>query len=339
MKKLLGVLIVLFLLAAVALALFLSTFDADRYRPVVIRKMEAALGRPVALEKISLRWRGGIAAELKGLAVEPSFRAAGVSVLLRPLPLLRGDIQIGDLQVQDGTVHLTGESLHPPLELTLTQLRLRASLDLRAQRLEIREASAKLGEGTISLNGTVRRFDSQAEGEFHLRLENIRIPVNLLREAFDRLTVIPGLTETLLARLPPSYAQKLTEKDTLLLPIEQSFTLESGVVTFPGLRVATDSFELAGSGRYNLSDSSIDLPAEIFIAPDLSGALVRSVEELKLLSDGQGRIVLPVRVGGTAQKPSVSPDLQAVTRKLFSGNAQNLIGDLLSQVLEKKKKK
>ena len=448
MKKTFGVLAVLFLLAAVALGIFLATFDADRYRPMAVKKLEAALGRPVKLERISLRWKGGIAAELKGLAVlldqdsgsPPLFEIGSVNALLRLGPLLRGDVQIGslvliapraslirhpdggievpglfplpasapaaaasspsktekavpllirELEIQEGVLSIIDQTFRPPLEITLDGIRLKAALDLRGQRLEIREASAQMGRGTVSLNGSVRRFNSQPEGDLRLKLENVRLEtlvpspaegqaalqggltitmdvklqglpaeeilkgfsasgqahladgklsnVNLLREAFDRLTVLPGLTETLESRLPPSYAQKLTENDTLLRPVDLSFTLENGVVTFPGFRVATDAFELAGSGRYGL-DGSLNFPAQILIGPELSDALVKSVEELRFLADDQRRIVLPVRVEGTAQKPSVSPDVQAVASKLFSNSAQDLLGGLLNKVLEKNKK-
>ena len=59
------------------------------------------------------------------------------------------------------------------------------------------------------------------------------------------------------------------------------------------------------------------------------------MEELRLFTDDQRRIVLPVRVEGTVQKPSVSPDLQAVAEKLFSAKAQDLVGELLNRAFKK----
>jgi len=400
MKKVHYLLLFLFLLAAIGVGLFLATFDADRYRPMVSRRLEAAIGRPVRLQKISLQWRGGIAAEMHGLAIledrtsgsPPLLEVGSVSALLQLMPLLRGNLQIGSVLIQapsirvvrraDGTIEIPGLTPAPPagapaaassspapasragraislliqelevLEgrltfsdpglpspLTLEEIRLKAGLDLRAEQVDLKEASAKLDGGTFSAKGMIRHFTTRPEGELYLRGEKIRLSnVNLLRELFDRLTILPGLTDTLLSRLPPSYAQKLTEKDTLLLPFDLHFTLENGVVSFPQFQVATDSFELTGSGRYGL-DGSLDVPARITVQPDLSQALVRSVEELRLLADGRQRIMLPVRVTGTVRKPSVSPDLQYVASKLFSNQGQELVGELLNKVLEKKKKK
>ena len=440
MKRFLSILAVLLLLAIVGVGIFLATFDADRYRPVVVQRMGEALGRPVKLERISLRWKNGIAAELQGLEISPDLQVGSVNVLLQPLPLLRGDIQIGavsirglrahlirgaggeievpgllplpaasapaapapggpaakaapllirDFRIEEGTIRYTDQSTRPPLDLTLERVSVRAVLDLPAEQLEIKECSANLAQGTARLSGVVRKFNTLPEGDLSFRMENVRLEavappdagqaglqgalgaameirfqgqpasdllkglsasgqvsilegrlsnVNLLRQVFDQMTVIPGLTDSLLARLPPSYSQKLTEQDTSLQPLNLSFTLQNGAVSFREFRVATDSFELAGSGQVGL-DGGLGLSAQIFIQPELSAAFIRSVEELRFLADDSQRIVLPVRLSGTIQKPAVSPDLQAFTQKLFSNKAQDLVGDLLNRVLEKKKKK
>jgi hypothetical protein len=261
MKRFLLILSALLLIAAIALGVFLATFNADRYRPTVVQKMEAALGRPVKLQRIALRWKGGIAAELHGLEIPPSLRVE------------------------------------------------RVRLPLRIRELRRNRFRVELGESRL-------------------------YGVNLLREAFDRMTVIPGLTETLLARLPTEFARKLEEKDTLFRPMDLHFTLENGVVSFGNFRVATDSFELAASGRYGL-DGSLSFPAQLYILQDLSAALIKSVDELRFLSDDQWRIVLPVRVEGTLQKPSVTPDLQYVAKKLFSAKAQDLVGELLNKAFKR----
>ncbi|MDO8729741.1 MAG: AsmA family protein [Candidatus Omnitrophota bacterium] len=384
MKRFLLILLIVFLVAAAGLGFFLATFDADRARPTVIKKMEEVLGRPVALKRIVLRWKGGIAVELHGLEIPPALHVGNVSLLLRPLPLLRGDVQIlsvllqaptfrvirhadgvieipgvtaelhqrlgtssaagtvpprsslliRELLIREGTFIYADQSARPPLEITLEQVQLRASLDLRSQQLDLKDSSAKLGEGTLRLSGSVKNFGSNPEGQVDLKTENIRLlNVNLLREVFDRMTVIPGLTESLLARLPPEFAQKLTEKDTLFRPMDFHLTLENGAVLFQNFRVATDSFELVASGRAGL-DGSLAFPAQIFIQQDLSKALIQSADELRLFTDDQWRIVLPVRVGGTVQKPSVSPDLQVVAEKLFSAKAQDLVGELLNKINE-----
>ena len=101
-RALLTLLIVLALVIA-GLAVFIATFDADRYRPLVVGKMEEALGRPVRLSRISLGWGQGLALRLDGLAIydspaatgEPAVQVESASAVVRPAPLLRRELQVG----------------------------------------------------------------------------------------------------------------------------------------------------------------------------------------------------------------------------------------------------
>lgn len=446
MKKLLIILLILFLLVAAGIAVFIATFDAERYRPVVVKKLEEALGRPVRVDRISLRWERGIAAELRGIAIlpdrdpssKPALEAASISIQLQFQPLFYGEVQIGSVVVQglraslirraDGTVEVPGlfpppegpfaappvlpptgnnsptiapllirdlellegtlmfrdETLRPPLQVTLERVKLRMALDLGAEQVDIRQASANIGEGVISAAGVVRNFRVRPDGELRLTVQDVRLenlfpptegqpglqgkltgafaaqlegrpagadPIegltlqgrlrvqdgrisnfNLLREALVRLTVIPGLSESLLARLPPSYAEKLEAKDTTFRPLDMEFTLKGGAVSFKEFHVSTDSFDLLGTARIGL-DGGLHVPAKILVEPELSAAFIQSVEELKYVAEGD-RIVLPVIVEGSVQKPNVRPDLQYVAGRLFSGQGQSLLGDLLNEVLD-----
>src|SRR3989338_7232049 len=101
MKRVLLVVGAIILLAVVALAVFIATFDADRYRPLVVQELQKALGRPVAIERISLAWRNGIAAQLKGVVLsdavpgaEPLLALDEASATVRLWPLLRRDVQV-----------------------------------------------------------------------------------------------------------------------------------------------------------------------------------------------------------------------------------------------------
>ena len=160
MKRFFLVFLVLFLIAAAALGVFLATFDADRFRPQVVKQMETALGRPVKLERIGLRWKGGIAAELRGLEIPPSLRVERVSLLLRLLPLLRGDLQVLSVEVQaptcrvirhaDGVIEIPGVPPVPGTEAAAPHQRRGTSSaagTVPPQSLAIRELTVR--EGTF----------------------------------------------------------------------------------------------------------------------------------------------------------------------------------------------
>ena len=115
LKKLLITLFVLLILAAVGLAIFVLTFNAERYRPYWIQKLSEATGANVQLEKINLTWRKGFALEAKNFALISKAANAGdpaplqvssAAVAVEMFPLLRGKFQMGALLVDGVKIRL-----------------------------------------------------------------------------------------------------------------------------------------------------------------------------------------------------------------------------------------
>lgn len=111
MKKLLIAIFALFLCAAVGLGIFIATFDADRYRPLLLQKASEALNMPVELGHLSLTWNNGLALHLKNLslhaAVDKKIKSVQIpkaDVVVRLKPLLHKEIQIASIIAQDGQV-------------------------------------------------------------------------------------------------------------------------------------------------------------------------------------------------------------------------------------------
>ena len=392
MKKILKVVFVLLLLAVAGAAIFIATFDADRYRPTLIHRMESALGRPVQLQRISLGWRGGISLELQGLEIKPAVRVEKAGALLRLRPLLKGDLQLGSvvvtglnakivrssngaielegtpppptqastapapashpapavkaaplliqrIQVTQGTLSFTDLSAQPPIHLTVEDLELEASLhgdqlDLKKLTCRFIQAGQPALQGRLSasFNGT---FQQALVGQGRIHVEDARLEgINLLREVFSRLTVISGLTETLMSQLPESYAEKFNAKDTLFQPIDLQVKTDPQEISFENVRLGTDTFQLGGSGRFGLK-GTLQFPAQIQVEPQLSAALIRSVKELKFLADEQGRLTFPILLQGDLPQVSVLPDLNYLTQRLVSSKGEELIGSLLDRVLKK----
>lgn len=118
MKKLLIGLLMLFILIAAGVAVFIATFDADRYRPLLVSELQQAVGRPVRLERISLGWQNGVAIQLKGLAVyeddqvqgEPLVQVESISALVRLMPLLRREVQVSSVLLRRPRIHVTRDA-------------------------------------------------------------------------------------------------------------------------------------------------------------------------------------------------------------------------------------
>ncbi|MBI3088009.1 MAG: hypothetical protein HYY91_03905, partial [Candidatus Omnitrophica bacterium] len=171
-------------------------------------------------------------------------------------------------------------------------------------------------------------------GQGRLMLTEARIEhLNILREVFQRLSLLPGLLEALQARLPPSYQARLDARDTILHPVDAQVTAADGALTFAELHVETDDLVLKGAGRVGL-DGTLTAQASVWIDPELSTAIIRSVNELQSLADARGRLELPVVVQGTLPRVAVLPDLGQIGSRLVVHKAQELIGGLLQRALE-----
>jgi len=119
MKRFLLILAGLILLTVVGVGIFIATFDIDRYRPRLVSEMEKALGKPVSLERLTLSWRGGLAVELRGLAIHEGLPNAGQEPLAQvetatavvPIaPLLRKQVHIDSITLIRPRIHVARDT-------------------------------------------------------------------------------------------------------------------------------------------------------------------------------------------------------------------------------------
>lgn len=168
------------------------------------------------------------------------------------------------------------------------------------------------GQGQLTLEeGAVRNF-------------------NILEDLFRRLSLIPGLVEKLKERLPPSYLKKLEAPDAILEPIQLSFLITNGALSFRQLHVTTDTFQLASQGVIGLN-GAVSAQAILHIDPDFSNALIGSVNELRYLTDSGGRLEIPLLIQGTLLHIVVFPDLGYVASRLAISKTTELIGGLVQK--------
>jgi len=192
---------------------------------------------------------------------------------------------------------------------------------------------------TIRGNSTGQASDEiigmlTAEGDATLD-QGVITNMNILREVFQKISVIPGLMERLLARLPEDYKSRLDEKDTKLKTIQLPFSVQSGTVDLPRVSLATDSFRLEGSGTYGLDHGTVTGMSLLSIDKNLSAAMIRSVEELQYLTDSKGELQIPLSFRGNVPEVTITPDLQSVATKIAAQKAKELIGGYLEKALGK----
>lgn len=114
MKKVLWVVLAIFLIIVIGLVVFVVTFDLNRYKPMIVSKLEAAIGNSVRIDHLSLGWNGGLSLVLNRFDVYPDAKAGGepaisidrVSAILELAPLLKREISIGSVVINHPHLHL-----------------------------------------------------------------------------------------------------------------------------------------------------------------------------------------------------------------------------------------
>lgn len=104
-KKILIVGTIFILIVVGAVAVFILTFDADRYQPQAVKQLETALGSPVRIGHLALGWKNGIVFEAKEVAVyrdkqlsdKPAVYVALASAKVRLVPLLQKKLDVASI--------------------------------------------------------------------------------------------------------------------------------------------------------------------------------------------------------------------------------------------------
>jgi AsmA protein len=82
-------------------------------------------------------------------------------------------------------------------------------------------------------------------------------------------------------------------------------------------------------------EKRLDIPTELKLSPSLTGNLKGKLAAIKFLDDEQGWKVIPLRIKGTTEKPSVSLDEEALGKQLGRGLTKELERRLLEPKSEK----
>jgi hypothetical protein len=101
-----------------------------------------------------------------------------------------------------------------------------------------------------------------------------------------------------------------------------NFDVRDGRVFLEGW-IRSSLFKVSPKGVVDF-DKRLDIPTELKLAPTLTGNLKGKTAALKLLDDEQGWKVIPLKIKGTTEKPSVNLDEDALGKQLERGLANEL---------------
>jgi hypothetical protein len=171
------------------------------------------------------------------------------------------------------------------------------------------------GEGSFtadgSLNGNLQyatedasQIQKSLRGMATAKLGKGAIKQSQIFDAIAFLTGIPSLKN-------PGFDEGLFD-----------FNMKDGRVFLNGW-IRSSLFKVSPKGMVDF-EKRLDIPTELKLAPSLTGSLKGRLAVLKLLEDEQGWKVIPLKIKGTTEKPSVNLDEEALGKQLGRGLAKEL---------------
>lgn len=154
--------------------------------------------------------------------------------------------------------------------------------------------------------------------------------MNILRTAFDKMDMIPGLVTRLRENLLEKYTEALKQNDTGFKPMDIAYTISQGKLTFKEAYVESEGFLVQAKGEIGLL-GDISISSYLFIAPDLSQSFINIVKELRFLANEQGMINMPLAITGKAPQVAVNIDRDYVLGKLVVSKGIELLGNILNK--------
>jgi len=123
--------------------------------------------------------------------------------------------------------------------------------------------------------------------------------VNLIKKV-QRVTGMIGLT--------PDQQREATSFKTM----EGDFTIGGGVADFSRLYLVNPQMEVTGNGTMTIEQPTLDIQLNTTLSPQASARTGRG-RSATFLKDGKGRIVVPLKVTGPVENPSVNLNAEKLT--------------------------
>ncbi|MGH7873474.1 MAG: AsmA-like C-terminal region-containing protein, partial [Candidatus Binatia bacterium] len=210
----------------------------------------------------------------------------------------------------DLSVNITGPSnnLAAQLRGVLKNVRVNGKRALKGTLSGAVSVRLPLGGGSLS---------KRLSGEGKLLARDGELTNVDLIKKIQRVTGMIGLSKD--ARREATTFQKL----------EADFILGGGYAEFTRIHLVNPQLEVTGDGTMTLEQPTLDMTISTALSPQASARTGRSASFFK---DKQGRIVVPLKVSGRLEKPSVELNGAKLAETALPGNAEKSFGSFFKQL-------
>jgi len=112
------------------------------------------------------------------------------------------------------------------------------------------------------------------------------------------------------------------------------FALANETLTSNNLSMTSRDFDLAGRGVLHADSGAVQANADVILSKELTA---QSGTDLRRYAQEDGRVVVPVTIGGTLEHPTVFVDIAAASRRALENEIRRRARDFLGGLFKKKK--
>jgi len=191
------------------------------------------------------------------------------------------------------------------------------------------KASGRTGQGPALANLNAAGDIKLSQGEWR--------NFDLSRTALGSLLAIPGFSQIVGISEQDVQAYKATRFDSLAAKM----TIEKGILSITdlnmtGIRSGSDQDATARlHGTLDLATRALALRGNFGLPKRLSQRLVKKNKAMQNLTDETQRVTLPLKVGGTLQKPSPAVDTRTIQKALAGYYADQAVEKGLEKIQKK----
>jgi hypothetical protein len=213
---------------------------------------------------------------------------------------------------------------------TLPRLQLTGAVT-RVDAAEVMKHTGAPGSVTGRLSGNIALSADGADGASLLRSARGTIRATVQDGTLPYLDMVRPIV---LAFGKPSGAPP-QGSGSAFTRLAGAFALVSGVLATDDLSLQSRDFDLAGRGHVRLETGLVDARADAVLSRELTS---QAGTDLRRYAQQDGRVVVPVTIAGTLDRPTVFVDVAAATRRALGNELQRRASSLLGGLFKKKKR-
>lgn len=199
-----------------------------------------------------------------------------------------------------------------------------------ADAAEIVKAFGSAGALSGRLGGRVALIASGTDGPGLLRTSHGTIDATVRDGMLPHLDLVRSIV---LAFGKPS-GEAPAGSGSTFSTLAGAFALANGTLTTNNLSMASRDFDLAGHGMLRVESGAVQANADVVLSKELTA---QAGTDLRRYAQEDGRVIVPVTIGGTLERPTVFVDIAAASRRGLENEIRRRARDFLGGLFKKKK--